>query len=120
MYIYTTFIYIHLYMYIYIYVSGPQPPVSARKRAAAAAARKRLLPSVPGSNRLGKKTGVNDAGSLLGRAGFSLPAVDIDTVTIHFPDAMTLMHALQVFFPLFFPFFSFDSFLLWRYTFPTP
>ena len=75
---------------------------------------------------------MNDAGSLLGRAGFSLPAVDAvhilkrplycddickytrvylpyissffsfscvcqDTITYHFPDAMTLMHALQVF-----------------------
>jgi hypothetical protein len=68
---------------------------------------------------------VNDAGSLLGRAGFSLPAVDTanilqrpqyshviygkytralnfvfccqDTITYNFPDAMTLMHALQVF-----------------------
>jgi NADH dehydrogenase [ubiquinone] 1 alpha subcomplex assembly factor 5 len=39
--------------------------------------------------------GVQDAGNLLGRAGFALPAVDIDTHTFTFPDAMTLMHALQ-------------------------
>ena len=36
--------------------------------------------------------GVQDAGNLLGRAGFALPAVDIDTHTFTFPDAMTLMH----------------------------
>jgi len=40
--------------------------------------------------------GVNDAGSLLGRAGFTLPAVDTDTITYYFPDALTLMHSLQV------------------------
>ena len=34
--------------------------------------------------------------SLLGSAGFSLTAVDVDTVTIMFPDAMSLLYALQV------------------------
>ena len=33
-----------------------------------------------------------------GRAGFNLPAVDIDTITYYFPDALTLMHTLQVLF----------------------
>ncbi|EKX43938.1 hypothetical protein GUITHDRAFT_72589 [Guillardia theta CCMP2712] len=38
---------------------------------------------------------VADVGGLLGGAGFSLTAVDVDTVTIMFPDAMSLLYALQ-------------------------
>jgi len=36
-----------------------------------------------------------DRGWACMRAGFSLPAVDVDTITYYFPDALTLMHVLQ-------------------------
>lgn len=36
-----------------------------------------------------------DGGWACMRAGFSLPAVDVDTITYYFPDALTLMHVLQ-------------------------
>lgn len=38
---------------------------------------------------------LSDVGSLLGNAGFSLPTVDVDTVTISYPNAMVLMEHLQ-------------------------
>jgi NADH dehydrogenase [ubiquinone] 1 alpha subcomplex assembly factor 5 len=38
--------------------------------------------------------GFRDAGNLLGRAGFSLPTVDVDTITVPYPDAFTLMQHL--------------------------
>jgi hypothetical protein len=36
-----------------------------------------------------------DRGWACMRAGFSLPAVDVDTITYYFPDALTFMHVLQ-------------------------
>jgi SAM-dependent methyltransferase len=38
---------------------------------------------------------VRDAGSLLQRAGFALPVVDADTVTVSYPDALALMRDLR-------------------------
>jgi NADH dehydrogenase [ubiquinone] 1 alpha subcomplex assembly factor 5 len=38
---------------------------------------------------------VKDCGSLLQRAGFTLPTVDIDTIVCPYPDMFTLMHHLQ-------------------------
>ena len=39
--------------------------------------------------------GIEDAGNLLGRSGFSIPAVDTDKFTVQFPSAMDMMHTLQ-------------------------
>lgn len=38
---------------------------------------------------------VRDAGNLLARAGFNLPLVDRDIITIHYPDIFALMHELR-------------------------
>ncbi|KAF0852787.1 mitochondrial Complex I (CI) assembly protein NDUFAF5/C20orf7 [Andalucia godoyi] len=38
--------------------------------------------------------GFRDAGNLLSRAAFSLPGVDVDTITVPYPDAFTLMQHL--------------------------
>ncbi len=38
---------------------------------------------------------IRDAGGLLQRAGFSLPVVDADTITVTYPDAMALMRELK-------------------------
>ena len=38
---------------------------------------------------------VRDAGSLLQRAGFALPVVDADTITVSYPDALALMRDLR-------------------------
>ncbi|KAK3250226.1 hypothetical protein CYMTET_40382 [Cymbomonas tetramitiformis] len=39
---------------------------------------------------------VSDGGMLLGRAGFNLPAVDIDTITMMYPNAYELVEHLRV------------------------
>ena len=39
--------------------------------------------------------GVDDAGSLLSRARFRLLTVDSDTLTVPYPDMLTLCHDLQ-------------------------
>lgn len=36
-----------------------------------------------------------DAGALMQSAGFALPTVDTETITIHYPDAWTLWHHLR-------------------------
>lgn len=38
---------------------------------------------------------VADCGSLLQAAGFALPTVDVDTITVSYPDALVLMEHLQ-------------------------
>jgi SAM-dependent methyltransferase len=38
---------------------------------------------------------VREAGALLQRAGFSLPVVDLDTITVTWPDALALMKDLR-------------------------
>jgi SAM-dependent methyltransferase len=38
---------------------------------------------------------VRDAGALLQRAGFALPVVDADTITVSYPDALALMRDLR-------------------------
>ncbi len=38
---------------------------------------------------------VRDAGALLQRAGFALPVVDIDSITVSYPDAFALMRELR-------------------------
>jgi NADH dehydrogenase [ubiquinone] 1 alpha subcomplex assembly factor 5 len=38
---------------------------------------------------------VRDAGNLLTRAGFSIPTIDNDFLTVYYPDAFTLMNHLQ-------------------------
>ncbi|MCX7353643.1 MAG: methyltransferase domain-containing protein [Alphaproteobacteria bacterium] len=38
---------------------------------------------------------VRDIGALLQRAGFALPVVDVDTITVTFPDALALMKDLR-------------------------
>jgi len=38
---------------------------------------------------------VADCGALLQAAGFALPTVDVDTITVYFPDALVLMEHLQ-------------------------
>lgn len=47
------------------------------------------------SQRVSPLAGVADAGNLLGRAGFALPAVDVDTVKLYFPSAVDVMRCLQ-------------------------
>lgn len=39
---------------------------------------------------------VRDAGGLLQRAGFALPVIDSDLLTVTYPDALTLMHELRL------------------------
>ena len=39
---------------------------------------------------------VRDAGGLLQRAGFALPVVDVDRITVRYPDALSLMRELRV------------------------
>ncbi|MFQ5774839.1 MAG: methyltransferase domain-containing protein [Kiloniellaceae bacterium] len=38
---------------------------------------------------------IRDAGNLLQRAGFALPVVDVDTITVTYPDALALMRDLR-------------------------
>ncbi len=38
---------------------------------------------------------VRDAGALLQRAGFALPVVDLDSITVSYPDAFALMRELR-------------------------
>lgn len=38
---------------------------------------------------------MRDVGGLLQRAGFALPVVDSETITVEYPDALALMHDLQ-------------------------
>eukprot|EP01048_Picozoa_sp_COSAG05_P014272 COSAG05_NODE_1600_length_4447_cov_80.937088_3_plen_341_part_00 len=47
------------------------------------------------SPRVSPQVGVDDAGSLLTRAGFTLLTVDTDQLVVPFPDALTLMHELS-------------------------
>lgn len=47
------------------------------------------------SSHVSPMAGISDAGSLLGRAGFTIPAVDSDTIVVQFPSAMDVMHTLQ-------------------------
>jgi NADH dehydrogenase [ubiquinone] 1 alpha subcomplex assembly factor 5 len=47
------------------------------------------------AQRMSPLCSVADAGALLQAAGFALPAVDTETVTIHYPDAWTLFHHLR-------------------------
>jgi NADH dehydrogenase [ubiquinone] 1 alpha subcomplex assembly factor 5 len=44
---------------------------------------------------VGPFVGLSDVGSLLQRAGFALPTLDVDTFTVSFPDATVLMEHLQ-------------------------
>jgi SAM-dependent methyltransferase len=45
--------------------------------------------------RLSPLVGVRDAGALLQRAGFALPVVDIDRITVSYADPLALMHDLR-------------------------
>ncbi len=47
------------------------------------------------SPRLSPFADVRDAGALLQRAGFALPVVDVDTITVSYPDAYALMRDLR-------------------------
>jgi len=47
------------------------------------------------SPRVAPKVDLRDAGALLQRAGFTLPMVDADTITVTYPDALTLMRELR-------------------------
>lgn len=47
------------------------------------------------SPRVAPKVDVRDAGALMQRAGFALPVVDADTITVTYPDALTLMRELR-------------------------
>ena len=47
------------------------------------------------SPRLSPMVDVRDAGALLQRAGFALPVVDIDRITVTYPDALALMRDLK-------------------------
>ncbi len=47
------------------------------------------------SPRLSPFTDPRDAGDLLMRAGFALPVVDVDTITVAYPDALALMRELR-------------------------
>eukprot|EP00854_Cymbomonas_tetramitiformis_P005273 gene5273-6408_t len=48
------------------------------------------------ARRLLDRLKVSDGGMLLGRAGFNLPAVDIDTITMMYPNAYELVEHLRV------------------------
>eukprot|EP00817_Percolomonadidae_sp_ATCC50343_P000898 CAMPEP_0117426870 /NCGR_PEP_ID=MMETSP0758-20121206/6866_1 /TAXON_ID=63605 /ORGANISM="Percolomonas cosmopolitus, Strain AE-1 (ATCC 50343)" /LENGTH=297 /DNA_ID=CAMNT_0005212235 /DNA_START=228 /DNA_END=1117 /DNA_ORIENTATION=- len=39
---------------------------------------------------------VRDVGDMMARIGFSLPTIDVDEITVYYPDAFTLMHHLQM------------------------
>ena len=47
------------------------------------------------SPRLSPFTDARDAGALLQRAGFALPVVDVDAITVTYPDALALMRDLR-------------------------
>ena len=47
------------------------------------------------SPRLSPTVDLQDMGALLQRAGFALPVVDLDTITVTYPDAFALMHDLR-------------------------
>ncbi len=47
------------------------------------------------SPRLSPFADARDAGDLLMRAGFALPVVDVDTITVAYPDALALMRDLR-------------------------
>ncbi len=47
------------------------------------------------SPRLSPFTDARDAGALLQRAGFALPVVDVDAITVAYPDALALMRDLR-------------------------
>ena len=47
------------------------------------------------SPRVSPFVSVQDAGALLQRAGFALPVVDVETITVTWPDAMALMRELR-------------------------
>ncbi len=48
------------------------------------------------SPRLSPMVDVRDAGSLLQRAGFALPVVDVDRITVSYPDMFALMRDLRL------------------------
>lgn len=37
-----------------------------------------------------------DVGDMMARIGFNLPTIDVDEITVYYPDAFTLMHHLQM------------------------
>jgi NADH dehydrogenase [ubiquinone] 1 alpha subcomplex assembly factor 5 len=47
------------------------------------------------SPRISPFVDIRDAGNLLQRAGFALPVADADTLTVYYPDALTLMRDLR-------------------------
>ena len=47
------------------------------------------------SPRVSPMADVRDIGALLQRAGFALPVVDVDTLTVTYPSALALMHDLR-------------------------
>jgi len=47
------------------------------------------------SPRVSPFTTVQDAGQLMQRAGFALPVIDIDTITVSYENALALMHELR-------------------------
>ena len=47
------------------------------------------------AQRMSPLCSVADAGALLQAAGFALPAVDTEVITIRYPDAWTLWHHLR-------------------------
>jgi NADH dehydrogenase [ubiquinone] 1 alpha subcomplex assembly factor 5 len=47
------------------------------------------------SPRISPFVDIRDAGNLLQRAGFALPVADTDTLSVAYPDALTLMHDLH-------------------------
>eukprot|EP00966_Prymnesium_polylepis_P087513 2024976-Prymnesium_polylepis.2 len=47
------------------------------------------------AQRMSPLCSVADAGALMQSAGFSLPTVDTEVITIHYPDAWTLWHHLR-------------------------
>lgn len=40
--------------------------------------------------------GIRDVGNVLTRAGFKIPTIDSDTLTVYYPDGLTMMHHLQL------------------------
>jgi len=47
------------------------------------------------SPRIGPFVDISDVGQLVSGAGFALPTVDVDTITLTYPNAMVLMEHLQ-------------------------
>lgn len=47
------------------------------------------------SPHVGPFVALSDVGGLLGNAGFNLPTLDVDTITVAYPNAMVLMEHLQ-------------------------